>query len=60
MVQTIISMANSLAMEIIAEGVETQAQRDFLKQHGCSLYQGYLFSKPVPLEEFEALLCVAV
>ncbi|SJM92722.1 hypothetical protein CRENPOLYSF2_2890008 [Crenothrix polyspora] len=60
MVQTIISMANSLAMEIIAEGVETQAQRDFLKQHGCSLYQSYLFSKPVPLEEFEALLCVAV
>ncbi len=56
MVQTIISMANSLDMEVIAEGVETKAQRDFLKQHGCSLYQGYLFSKPVPLEEFEAIL----
>jgi EAL domain-containing protein (putative c-di-GMP-specific phosphodiesterase class I) len=60
MVQTIISMANSLAMEIIAEGVETKAQRDFLKHHGCSLYQGYLFGKPVPLEEFEELLCIAV
>ena len=51
-VQTIIGMANNLNMESIAEGVETQAQRDFLEQAGCKLYQGYLFGKPVPLEKF--------
>jgi diguanylate cyclase (GGDEF)-like protein/PAS domain S-box-containing protein len=55
-VQTIIGMADNLGMEVIAEGVETEVQRAFLEQHGCSLYQGYLFSKPVPLEEFEQLL----
>lgn len=54
-VQTIIGMACSLGMEVIAEGVETQAQRDFLEQAGCMVYQGYLFGKPVPLEEFETL-----
>lgn len=55
-IQTIIGMANNLDMEVIAEGVETQAQLDFLKKIGCKLYQGYLFSKPVPLDEFQALL----
>jgi EAL domain-containing protein (putative c-di-GMP-specific phosphodiesterase class I) len=55
-VQTIIAMARSLGMEVIAEGVETEAQRTFLEQHDCPLYQGYLFSKPVPIEQFEALL----
>ena len=54
-VQTIVGMANNLGMEVIAEGVETEAQREFLEQNGCLLYQGYLFSKPVPLEEFEQL-----
>jgi EAL domain-containing protein (putative c-di-GMP-specific phosphodiesterase class I) len=52
-IQTIIGMANNLGMEVIAEGVETQAQRDFLEWNGCKLYQGYLFSKPVPLAEFK-------
>jgi len=56
MVQTIIAMANNLGLEVIAEGVETKEQRAYLEQQGCFLYQGYLFSKPVPLEEFEALL----
>jgi EAL domain-containing protein (putative c-di-GMP-specific phosphodiesterase class I) len=55
-VQTIIGMANNLGMEVIAEGVETDAQRVFLKRFGCPLYQGDLFSKPVPLEAFELLL----
>lgn len=55
-VQTIIGMANNLGMEVIAEGVETEEQRIFLEQHGCSICQGYLFGKPVSLEEFELLL----
>ncbi|MBI5918271.1 MAG: EAL domain-containing protein [Nitrosomonadales bacterium] len=55
-IQTIIGMANNLGMEVIAEGVETLAQRDFLEANGCRLYQGYLFSRPVPLTEFVALL----
>jgi EAL domain-containing protein (putative c-di-GMP-specific phosphodiesterase class I) len=46
-------MANNLDMDVIAEGVETEAQRTFLKHVGCKAYQGYLFSKPVSLEEFE-------
>jgi diguanylate cyclase (GGDEF)-like protein/PAS domain S-box-containing protein len=55
-VQTIISMGNSLGMEVIAEGVETEAQRDFLERNGCHAYQGYLFSKPVSIGEFEGLI----
>jgi diguanylate cyclase (GGDEF)-like protein/PAS domain S-box-containing protein len=55
-VQTIIGMGNSLGMEVIAEGVETETQRDFLERNGCHAYQGYLFSKPVPIGEFEALI----
>jgi diguanylate cyclase (GGDEF)-like protein len=51
-VKTIIGMAANLNMESIAEGVETQAQYDFLAQAGCKLFQGYLFGKPVPLEKF--------
>jgi len=56
MVQTIIDMAHNFRLNVIAEGVETGAQLSFLKQHDCMAYQGYLFSKPVPVEEFEALL----
>ncbi len=55
-VQTIIGMANNLGIEVIAEGVETHAQRDFLWGAGCRLYQGYLFGRPVPVKEFTALL----
>ena len=55
-VQTIIAMANKLGMEVIAEGVETQAQRLFLKNNDCLLFQGYLFSKPIPVDQFERLL----
>ena len=57
-IQTIIGMADNLGIEVIAEGVETQAQCDFLKANGCMLYQGYLFGRPAPLDEFDALLSV--
>ncbi len=55
-VQTIIGMADNLGLNVIAEGVETETQLDFLKRHGCHTYQGYLFGKPVPVEVFEARL----
>jgi len=56
MVKTIIAMAHNFRLGVIAEGVETSEQLAFLKQHGCMAYQGYFFSKPVPIEEFEKLL----
>ena len=56
LVHTIITMAHSLDLEVIAEGVETEDQRQFLQANGCNHYQGYFFSKPVPLDQFEALL----
>jgi EAL domain-containing protein (putative c-di-GMP-specific phosphodiesterase class I) len=56
LVQTIIGMAGSLGLDVVAEGVETEAQRSFLQLHGCRIYQGYLFSRPVACEEFERLL----
>lgn len=52
LVKTIIDMAKNFGLNVIAEGVETQEQLDFLKRNGCLAYQGYLFSKPVPLESF--------
>jgi EAL domain-containing protein (putative c-di-GMP-specific phosphodiesterase class I) len=55
-VRTIITMASSLGIDVIAEGVETAEQRRFLLNSGCLLYQGYLFSKPVPIEGIEAIL----
>ena len=55
-IRTIIAMAESLMLEVIAEGVETEEQRQRLLNKGCIHYQGYLFSKPVPIEELEALL----
>ncbi|MDX8385400.1 MAG: EAL domain-containing protein, partial [Gallionella sp.] len=51
-VQTIIGMATNLNIESIAEGVETQAQRDFLERAGCHLYQGFIYGKPVTVEKF--------
>ena len=57
--QTIISMGQSLGLRVVAEGVETEEQRVFLEAHGCHAYQGYLFSRPVPLEEFSAQLRLA-
>jgi len=51
---TIISLGHSLGLEVVAEGVETEAQRDFLRSHGCDGYQGFLFSKAVDAKELEA------
>ncbi|WP_010482994.1 PAS domain S-box protein [Pseudomonas sp. S9] len=55
-IRAIVAMAKSLGLTVIAEGVEQQEQLEFLHSQGCFLYQGYLFSKPVPLNEFKALL----
>ena len=52
----VIAMGQSMGMEVLAEGVETAAQLEFLRQHGCNLYQGYLCSKPLPSAEFTRLL----
>ncbi len=54
--QTIITMAKGLGLGLIAEGVETEAQREFLARHGCYYYQGYLFSQSLPLAEFEQFI----
>jgi diguanylate cyclase (GGDEF)-like protein/PAS domain S-box-containing protein len=55
-VRTIIAMAKSLQLEVIAEGVEKESQRGLLFNKGCNKYQGYLFGKPVPIEQFDALI----
>jgi EAL domain-containing protein (putative c-di-GMP-specific phosphodiesterase class I) len=52
----VIGMAHSLGLKVIAAGVETQAQKDFLARHGCDEMQGYLLSRPVPTAECEKLL----
>ncbi len=50
---TIIALAHSFGLNVIAEGVETEAQRDYLSSVGCHSYQGYFFSRPVPIGDFE-------
>jgi diguanylate cyclase (GGDEF)-like protein/PAS domain S-box-containing protein len=55
-VQTIIAMAHNLGLDVIAEGVETEVQKQFLAQHGCLLYQGYLLGRPMPIAAFQAHL----
>ena len=52
-VQTIIAMTETLGLDVIAEGVETEEQREFLDLRGCHAFQGYLFGRPLPLEQFE-------
>ena len=54
--RTIIGLAQSLGLGVMAEGVETEAQRDFLARHGCHCYQGYLFCKPLPIDELEVFM----
>ena len=51
--KTIVALAQSLGLGVIAEGVETQAQRDFLTSVSCHTFQGYFFSRPIPLQGFE-------
>jgi EAL domain-containing protein (putative c-di-GMP-specific phosphodiesterase class I) len=55
-VQAIISLAHGLGLQVVAEGVETEAQKDFLSARDCHAYQGYLFGRPAPIEDFRRLL----
>ncbi|EDZ62209.1 diguanylate cyclase/phosphodiesterase [Sulfurimonas gotlandica GD1] len=54
--KAVIALAKSLNLKVIAEGVETQVQRDFLVENGCENIQGYFYSKPIPSDEFENIL----
>jgi EAL domain-containing protein (putative c-di-GMP-specific phosphodiesterase class I) len=55
-VRTIITLGRSLNLSVIAEGVETEGQREFLEKHGCLAYQGYLFSPALPALKFEGFV----
>ena len=55
-VRAIIAMVHSLELQVVAEGVETQGQMDFLKEQRCDELQGYLISRPVPAAQFAELL----
>ena len=50
-----IALAHNLGLTVVAEGVETELQRDFLVKHGCDILQGYLLSRPLPADEVEKL-----
>ncbi|RMA62206.1 diguanylate cyclase/phosphodiesterase with PAS/PAC and Chase sensor(s) [Acidovorax sp. 100] len=54
--RTVVALGTSLGLRVIAEGVETEAQREFLERHHCHAWQGYLLSPPVAVAEFEALV----
>ncbi|MCU7921894.1 MAG: EAL domain-containing protein, partial [Candidatus Thiodiazotropha sp. (ex Dulcina madagascariensis)] len=56
LVQTIITMARLMEIEVVAIGVETEAQLQFLRDNGCKIFQGYYFSHPLPADQFEANL----
>ena len=56
LVQAIINMAHSMNLEVVAEGVETREQLDFVRRNGCDLVQGYFFSKPLPPDQFFELM----
>jgi diguanylate cyclase (GGDEF)-like protein len=55
-VRAIVSLAHSLNLKVVAEGVETTAQLDFLKTAGCDEYQGYHYSRPLPADQFQRLI----
>jgi EAL domain-containing protein (putative c-di-GMP-specific phosphodiesterase class I) len=54
--QTILALGRNLELDVIAEGVETEAQYSFLAAHGCGAFQGYWFSRPLPADSLERLL----
>ncbi len=54
-VQAVISLGRAMGLSVVAEGVETEEQRDCLAKQGCHAYQGFLFSRPLPVEEFQRL-----
>ena len=56
LIRNIVNMVHDLGFRVIAEGVETDEQAEFLRGIGCSMVQGYLYDKPLPLEEFEKRL----
>jgi len=60
LVLTIIEMSKRLGIELCAEGVENHSQRDFLRMHGCNLMQGYLFSRPLPLNQIKEYFPIAL
>jgi len=55
----IVALARSMGLGVIAEGVDTGPQRDFLAGIGCDVYQGYFFSRPLPIDEFEEFVLLA-
>ena len=55
-VRTVVALCQSLSLSVIAEGVETLAQKDFLEKNECRAFQGYFFSKPLPLRQFDEFL----
>ena len=55
MVESVIELAHKLQMQTVAEGIETLPQLEFLRQTNCDVVQGYIFSKPIPVSEFELL-----
>jgi len=56
-ISSIISMSKTLGMTVVTEGVETEDQVKFLREASCDIFQGFYFSKPIPVEEFEKKYC---
>ena len=54
--KAILALGQTMGLSVIAEGVETEAQKDFLSSLGCHAFQGYLFGRPLPLEDFQLML----